>query len=126
MGSELSHANQRTRANVDGSRRSYCHLRNTGKPPKQSDFYYSKSSFGNLYSNFDFLIITKNLGGLAAMFDLQAGLHTGPGETAPSQPSRFLPHQVLPEQSNQNSEQILSQTQGIISNRSISIHVCLS
>ena len=35
----------------------------------QSDFHYSQknSSFGNLYSNVDFLIITKNSGGLAAM-----------------------------------------------------------
>ena len=39
------------------------------KKKKKLDFHYSEKNepFGNLYSNFDFLIITKNSGGLAAM-----------------------------------------------------------
>ena len=40
-----------------------------GKKILKMDFHYSEKNepFGNSYSNFDFLIITKNLGGLAAM-----------------------------------------------------------
>ena len=37
---------------------------------KELDFHYSEIKnqlFGNVYSTFDFLIITKNSGGLAAM-----------------------------------------------------------
>ena len=50
----------------------YCRLRNTRgtSTPKKSQIFIirkKKSSFGNLYSNVDFLIITKNSGGLAAM-----------------------------------------------------------
>ena len=38
------------------------------------DFHYSEKNepFGNSYCNFDFLIITKNLGGLAAMLTVQS------------------------------------------------------
>ena len=70
----LQHAKITKRStNVDCGRWTYCQLRNTGGADifKKLDFHYSEKK--NHYSeicilmNVDFLIITKNLGGLAAM-----------------------------------------------------------
>ena len=69
--------NQRTREcrlrQADGCTVSSMELGGEKEKKKKEDFLYSetklcqKSSFRNAHSNFDFLIITKNLGGLAAM-----------------------------------------------------------
>ena len=58
-------------------------LRNLGEKEKERKklkekkrifiIWKQNSSFGNLHSNFDFLIITKNSGGLAAMLQQSAG-----------------------------------------------------
>ena len=72
----LQHVKIRKRStNVDCGRRTYCRVWNTGRR-KKLDFHYSekKSSFGNLYSNVDFLIITTNSGGLAAMHTMQKSM----------------------------------------------------
>ena len=66
--------NQRMCANVDCARWTYCVVygtRGEGKEKGEKSRIFiirkQKSSFRNSYSNLDFLIITNNSGGLAAM-----------------------------------------------------------
>ena len=52
-------------------------VRNIGKKKrKKLDFHYAEKNepFGNSNSNFDFLILTKNSGGLAAMLSMLRAL----------------------------------------------------
>ena len=63
--------NQRTHVNVDCGRQTYCVVYGTQeKREKKSQIFIIRkqnSSFGNSHSNLDFVIITNNSGGLAAM-----------------------------------------------------------